>query len=241
MTDVIICANFSSITNFATFMDVLGLTLFPGILYNLLFNYLTVRYGFLPIIIYKGFTVWVYYLIPYGSGISDSLVAFINILLPIGIYLFIDSLYERKRRYALGNTSRVGRFVSRGLTVIVIIIMLGTIMLVSNQFKYGSYVIATESMTGEINMGDVVIYESYDDQIILEGQVIAFEKSKSVVIHRVVDIQIINGNTRYYTKGDANEDMDAGFILGDDIIGFVNYKLPFLGFPTLWMRSLFKR
>jgi signal peptidase len=56
-----------------------------------------------------------------------------------------------------------------------------------------------------------------------------------------VKIEIINGVTRYYTKGDANEDNDAGFIVDSDIVGVVNYKVPYLGYPTLWMRSLFKR
>ena len=96
-------------------------------------------------------------------------------------------------------------------------------------------------MTGELNKGDIALYERYDDQFIAEGQVIVFEQSKSMIIHRVVDIQVINGTTRYYTKGDANEDLDTGYITQADIVGLVDHKLPFLGFPTLWMRSLFRR
>ena len=113
-------------------------------------------------------------------------------------------------------------------------------MLISNQFYYGSYVVATESMTGEINKGDVIIYERYDDQLVVEGQVIVFEKNKSVTIHRVEEIKIINGVKRYYTKGDANDDLDAGYIIDGNIIGLVNYKLPFFGYPTIWVHSLFK-
>lgn len=239
--DVLICATIPAMTNMATFMEVIGLTLFPGILYNLLYNYLSVRYGFVPIIIYKAFTVWAFYLIPYGSAISYSLISFINMLIPIAIFLFIDSLYERKRRYALGNTSKFWRVMSKVLTVIVIILMIATIMVISNQFYIGAYVIATDSMTGELNRGDVAIYERYEEQLIIEGQVIVFEQSGSVIVHRVVDIEIINGITRYYTKGDANEDRDAGYIFDSDIIGLVTYKLPFFGYPTLWVRSLFDR
>lgn len=100
--DVIIVSTVAGITNFSTFMDVVGLTLFPGILYNILFNYLSVRYGILLSLIYRGFTVFAFYLIPYGSSISDSLVGMIQLLLPVAIYVFIDILYEKKRRYALG-------------------------------------------------------------------------------------------------------------------------------------------
>jgi signal peptidase len=62
-----------------------------------------------------------------------------------------------------------------------------------------------------------------------------------MIVHRVVDIKIINGITRYYTKGDANEDADAGFITDSEIVGLADKKIPFIGYPTIWMRSLFKR
>jgi signal peptidase len=238
--DVVICATIPAITNMATFMEVIGLALFPGILSNLLFNYLSARYGFLPNTVYKALTVWVFYLIPYGSGVSNSLLGFFNLMLPIVIYVFIDSLYEKKKRYALGNVSVFRRVLSRILTVIVVIIMLGTVMLVSNQFTYGAYVIATPSMTGELNPGDVAIYKTIGDTPIIEGEVIVFEKDGIVIVHRVVDIQTINGITRYYTQGDANEDMDAGYILRSDIIGHAQHKIPYIGFPTIWVRNLFK-
>jgi len=240
LADVIICSNLAGVTNFATFMDVVGLTLFPGLLYNLLYNYLSLRYGWKPNLLFRALTVWAFYLIPYGSAVSDSLLAFVNLMLPIGIYYFIDSLFEKKRRYALKKVSRFSRIASKVLTIVVLIIMIGTVMLVSNHFYYGAYVIATDSMTGELNKGDVAIYERYEDQFIQEGQVIVFEQSKSAIVHRVVDIQIINGITRYYTKGDANEDLDAGFITDGDIVGLVNYKLPIIGYPTLWVRALFE-
>lgn len=241
IADVLICANISGINTFSTFMDVVGLTLFPGITYNFLYNYLSKRYGILPNLIYRILTVLVFYFIPYGSGISDSLIAFINILIPLGIYFFIDSLYERKRRYALGETSVFVKRLSKVFTAICLVLMLAAIMLISNQFRYGAFVIATESMTGEINKGDIIIYEEYGDQVIFEGLVIVFEKDSSVIIHRVEKIEIINGIKKYYTKGDANEDCDAGFITEANIIGVVNYKLPFLGYPSLWIRNLFKR
>ncbi len=239
--DILICENLAGITTFSAFMDVVGLTLFPGIFYNLLYNYLTVRYGFWPNIIYRALTVWVFYLIPYGSAISDGIVALMNMFIPIAVYFFIDSLYEKKKRYALGRNSKFIRIASKALTVAAVVIMIGTVMLISNQFYYGALVIATDSMTGELNKGDVAIFESYENQSLKEGQVIVFEQNGSMVVHRIADIKIINEQTRYYTKGDANEDTDTGFRTDSDIVGLVNYKVPAIGYPTLWLRSLFKR
>ena len=55
-----------------------------------------------------------------------------------------------------------------------------------------------------------------------------------------MDIKKINGVTRYYTKGDANDSVDSGYITADDIIGTATMKVKYIGNPTLWIRSLFK-
>ena len=239
--DVLIVSNIPSATSFNRFMELVAGALLPAILSNFLYQYLSKRYGIYPGLVFRAITTLHLYIFPVRSGIAETLVNFVRLLLPIAIYLFIDSLYEKKKRFALGNTSRVARIASTVLTVVVLIIMTGTVMLVSNQFKYGAYVIATESMTGELNKADVAIFESYDDHAVEKGQVIVFEKNNTVIVHRVVKIEIINGETRYYTKGDANEDDDAGYIVDSDIVGVVNYKVPYLGYPTIWIRSLFQR
>lgn len=241
MAEMLICSNLPSVDSFARFMDLVAGAMLPAIIANGLYHYLSRRYGFWPNLIFRAVTTLHTYTFPITSGISDSLVNLARLLIPLAIYFFIDALYEKKRRYALQKVSRFSRVASKILTIVVLIIMIGTVMLVSNQFRFGAFVIATDSMTGELNKGDVALFERYDDQFIAEGQVIVFEKSNDMIIHRVVDIQIINGITRYYTKGDANEDLDNGFITESDIVGLVDYKLPFLGFPTLWMRSLFRR
>jgi len=150
---------------------------------------------------------------------------------------FIDALFEKKKRYALVKRTKLGAVI----TVLAIVIMLSCVMLISNQFEYGMLVVATESMTGEINKGDAVIYQRYDDEVIIEGQVIVFDKNGSKIIHRVDKIEIIDGVARYYTKGDANDDIDSGYITKSNVVGLVGYKIPYIGYPTIWLRSLFKR
>jgi len=238
VADMLICSTANvAIRSFGNFMELVAETLFPAITANLLYHYITKRYGMYPNLVYRGVTTLYIYIIPYVPAISTSLFAFFDMMTPLAIYLFIDALYEKKRRYALRKKSKL----EVPITVIAIACMLAVVMLISNQFKYGTYVIATESMTGELNKGDAAIYERYDDQQIKEGQVIVFEKDRSMIVHRVVEIEYINGQIKYYTKGDANEDVDAGFITDANIVGLVNHKIPYIGFPTLWMRSLFKR
>lgn len=236
--EMIVCSTASvAISSFNNFMDLVALTMFPAIIANLLYHYLSKRYGFYPNMIYRLITSLYIYIIPVKPNVSNSLMAFITLMMPLIIFLFVDSLYERKIRYALEKKSKL----AIPITVIAVAIMIFVVLVVSNQFVIGSYVIATESMTGELNKGDAAIYERYEDQTVAEGQVIAFEKDDIVVIHRVVDIQIINGQTRYFTKGDTNDSNDSGFIFDSNIIGLVKFKIPFIGYPTLWLRSLFSR
>jgi hypothetical protein len=54
-------------------------------------------------------------------------------------------------------------------------------------------------------------------------------------------IERIDGKNRYYTKGDANDAMDAGYITDADIEGIVLFKLPYVGYPSLLLREAFKR
>ena len=239
--DLLIYTNIPSVTTFVKFMTLMADALFPALVGNLLYNYLSKRYGMYPNLVFRLLITLHAYIFPVESAIAPPLLHFFEMLVLIGIYIFVDSLYENRPRFALKNPSRFLRWAKRALTLVVIIIMLGTLMLISNQFHYGAFVIATESMTGELNKGDVAIFEKYEDQSLKEGQVIVFDQNGTVVIHRIVDIKIINEQTRYYTKGDANEDTDAGFRTDGDIIGVVSYKLPFFGYPTLWLRSLFKR
>lgn len=234
-TEALIYGNIYYVNSFNRFMDFMGLTLFPAIIGNLLYHYLTKRYGMAPNIIYRLIVTLYLYIIPVVPAMADSLFSLYSIAFPIVIYAFIDALYERKKRYALEKKNPF----TVPITAISAIIMIALVMLISNQFRFGALVIATPSMTGELNVGDSVIYERYDDQIILEGQIIVFEQNDSMIVHRVAKIEKINGETRYYTKGDANDVMDAGYIKIGDVVGLIRAKVPYVGYPTLWMRDLF--
>lgn len=58
-----------------------------------------------------------------------------------------------------------------------------------------------------VDIGDIVVYYSNT-----EGDYIA---------HRVVLITHIDGNTRYYTKGDNNPSIDIGYATTDNVLGKV--------------------
>ena len=94
-------------------------------------------------------------------------------------------------------------------------------------------------MTGSINKGDAIVYESYNGDNIKEGDVIVFIYNNTKIVHRVVEKINVNGEVRYYTRGDANNTYDPEYRTNDDIIGVRRFNIKYIGIPTLWLKELF--
>ena len=236
MVEMLTVSSLAGIASFHRFMDVVGLALLPAVSANIYYHYVSRRYGMLPNIAFRIITTLYVYFLTTLPSMPDALMSCIKILLPILMLAIVSALYEKKKR----NAVQKGRGFSKVFAVLTAVIVIAVAMLISCQFRYGALVIATESMTGEINKGDMIIYEAYDDQTIKEGQVIVFLENNSRIVHRVVKIDRSSGETHYYTKGDANEDWDVGYRTAEDIVGLTDLKLAYVGYPTLWLRDFIK-
>lgn len=234
LAEVSLLAGFSTVYHFNSFMDAVGLVLFPACVSHLLYQYLSARYGVWSCAAYRLVMLLYPFFIPYVPSVPDALVAFAKMLLPLAIYVFIDSLYEKKQKRAPKRSAKW----TWGLAALPILLAAALLALVSGQFRHSVLVIATGSMTGELNRGDVAFYERYEDQTLSGEQIIVFERNDVKVVHRIVDVEHINGETRYTTKGDANDDPDEGYVTAADIVGVVEAKMPYVGYPTLWLHEL---
>ena len=222
------------IVNFNLFMNFFGMTLFPAICANIYYHYVSKRYGAIPNIAFRFITTLYIYFVSTTTAMSEAMLSMTKLILPIAMLAFISAMFEKKLKPA----KQKGNKLSLAGVILASAVIVSVAMLISCQFRFGALVIATDSMTGEINKGDMIIYEEYKNQKIEEGQVIVFLQNESRVIHRVVGIEQIGGETRYYTKGDANPDNDAGYRTEADIVGLTDLKLAYAGYPTLWLREL---
>lgn len=92
-------------------------------------------------------------------------------------------------------------------------------------------IVQSGSMSPTVPTGSVVVVQPTDEYEV--GDIITFgEDTRSEVptTHRIVDIEVIEGEYRYTTKGDANEDSDAQSITEDEIVGKMLISIPFLGY-----------
>lgn len=235
--EILMFSSIAGTDTFNKFMDMVGMTIFPALSANVFYHFVSKDYGALPNTVYRLITTLYGYFVPTSVAMPDALSSCIKIVFPIFMLAFVSALYSKRKK----NAVQKGRKLSLVATVVSLIVIIAVAMLISCKFRYGAVVVATESMTGEINKGDMIIYERYEDQHIREGQVIVFLHNKSRIIHRVVEIKHIENEVRYYTKGDANDGRDAGYITDADIVGLTDLKVAFLGYPTLWLREMLKK
>lgn len=61
------------------------------------------------------------------------------------------------------------------------------------------------------------------------------------MVHRVINVQQVNGEYGYYTKGDANKQADQGYRTDNQIIGISKFRIIYIGYPTIWLRDIFTK
>lgn len=235
LLDLIIYAGVYDVTKINDFFTVVGFILFASISCNLLYNYINVRYGKIPIIVYRLVTILYVYFIPITPNVFVFFRSFLRMLYPYIIYLILEYTYS-KSNFAVAYKNKRKTIIS---TTISGILLISLVMLISCKFKYGALVIGSGSMTGSLNKGDAIIYEQYENQNIQEGDIIVFKEKGMQIIHRVVDIKNVNGEYRYFTKGDANQTLDEGYRTKNDIIGITKLRVLYIGYPTIWLRDMF--
>lgn len=93
--------------------------------------------------------------------------------------------------------------------------------------------------------GDLFVLEDVNPEDIVLGDVVVYEKSSGdKIIHRVIDVVIINNQYFFRVKGDnpiSNSSPDPGsnlttLISADSILGKIVYRIPYLGHLSLAMQ-----
>lgn len=95
-----------------------------------------------------------------------------------------------------------------------------------------SYVVRSDSMSPAIEAGGVVFVSEVPAERIGENDVITFEQpgGDQRVTHRVVEVIEGDGEPRFRTKGDANEDPDPEVVAPSQVIGKVAFSVPLIGY-----------
>lgn len=236
LIDSLFYVNIYTASTYQNFVDTLCFIIFAAISSNLLYNYISIKFGYKPNVVFRLITILYVYIIPITPDVNVLIRCFFRVLVPYLIFLLLEYSYSRN------NFKRAYENKKRNLITIsiLIIIMTGIVMLVSCKFKYGMLVVGSGSMTGTVNMGDAIIFEEYKKQEIKQGDVILFEAQGRKIVHRVIEVRSIDGQDAYFTQGDANQSPDDGYRKNSDIIGITKLKVKYIGYPSLWIRQIFE-
>jgi signal peptidase len=105
------------------------------------------------------------------------------------------------------------------------------------------YTIVSPSMEPNIMVYDVIVDTRVsDEQSLKVGDIITFysssiESGDFTVTHRIHQIIETDGERRYITKGDNNQNVDAGYITFKDIVGKQRFKINQLGRIQVFIAS----
>lgn len=123
--------------------------------------------------------------------------------------------------------------------ILAIITLIAVVFVAFNIFSGAKgYAVITDSMSPEINRGDVVFVKQTDFNSLKQGDIVtvAFPDGSGYFTHRIIaidyDAQVIR------TKGDANQSRDPQPSVKEQIVGKVWYSVPLLGYFSIVFSNL---
>jgi signal peptidase len=100
-------------------------------------------------------------------------------------------------------------------------------------------VVTSGSMLPNLERGDLLVLQGRPAEDIAVGNIIVFTtpNNDAPIVHRVESIEEIDDELRYYTKGDNNDYVDAGYRTYEDIVGVQVFRIPYLGHVSLFLKE----
>ena len=235
ITNAIYFGDFSN--QYSIFLFI-ALTFLPSISSNIAASYIALKTGYKPNIVWLLITKLYVYLIPVVPNPNEYILSVIRFAFPLTIAYRVHVLFSKVEDEDIEREYKKKNKIALVLSSVCVIVM---VYLTSGYFHYYAVAVASGSMSPEIKKGDVVIIEKISDksyETLKVVDIIAYKYNDVIVVHRIINI-IKDGDEYYfYSKGDANNNIDNFTIYEDMIIGVVNYKVPYIGLPTVWLNEL---
>ena len=234
--EIIIVVKPNSMYNLETIFRVGTSIIIPVIAKNILFSYSDYHIGYYVTGIYRCVFDIIIPILPITPELTDYFLSMIGIIMPSMIIVNISRNYSD---YEIGEIVEQSNSKFDFFNVPIACFAVILIVLISRAFPLYLMGIGSGSMTGAINKGDAILtYKEKNINRINVGDIIVFDTRKNTFVHRVVEIEEIDGIKYYRTKGDANNTIDNIDIKFEDIKGKVLYRIPYIARPSVWLTEL---
>lgn len=101
-------------------------------------------------------------------------------------------------------------------------------------------VVTSDSMLPTLERGHLLILQRQAPEDIHVGDIIVYNAdwhTQAPVVHRIIQIENVTGELRYYTQGDNNSQPDPFYRTYENIVGVVVFTIPYIGNITLFLQQ----
>ncbi|WP_254864744.1 signal peptidase I [Halovivax gelatinilyticus] len=127
---------------------------------------------------------------------------------------------------------------------VVVAVLVGLVAIVAFPGLVGgdaAFFVTSGSMSPSIDSGDVLIVSESSPADVEVGDVVTVqtgdEPNPGYVTHRVVDVEVVDGEYYFQIQGDANPEPDPGYATADDVVGTSHLQIPYVGSLLVFARS----
>ncbi|MBQ7239834.1 MAG: signal peptidase I [Bacilli bacterium] len=238
-----ITTSLTSLTSLKTIVILLTTDIVVTLFENIVLTIISKKYGYSGSLSYTLIMNLYLYIVPIFPNLGEYLDAAVMIAFPIILYLFsnyiLTDFFKEKVDIRVKNT---GAKLIRFIIVMIIIIM---VSLNSGIFRYWICVVASGSMEPTIKIGDVIyIDKSYKKNIdkIEEQDIIVFKINGKIYCHRVIQKKVNNDQVLLVTKGDREgQSVDKWTISKSELVGKVDFRIKYIGLPSVWLKNAIER
>lgn len=234
--NIIIEIGYSSFKSFDELFVIVCANILPMIAKELLFSYLTYKVGITPTLLYRIPVELFVYLVPFYPTLGNYFTAVIGVVTPFIVYKFTSNAIihaEKKDKYVITSSVKL-------LTIPLALFLVIIIILVSGVSRYKLVAIGSNSMLPVYARGDAVLVDQYKKNAIEDirvGDILVFERSGTIMTHRVTSISFSNGHYIFTTKGDNNENDDRFITQDTQVRGVVVRYVKYIGYPTILLQE----
>lgn len=123
-------------------------------------------------------------------------------------------------------------------TILVVLVVFCAVFLMGSRLMgYQVFNVISGSMEPEYSVGDLIFVKEVDPYEIEADTPITFILNEDLVVatHRVVEVD--TENQHFYTKGDANDTVDATPVHFNNVIGVPQFSIPLLGYVSDFIQN----
>ncbi len=212
-------------------------TVLPALAENMLASFLALMGGPLAAIAYRGILQAFWWFCPILPNLPWAFKGLIGVVVPVVGLVVANTLRashpRRRQARREGEGSLAGWVVTTIIAVAIIWFAVGL-------FPVHPTTVIGGSMRPTLDVGDVVIVVKVPADTINPDDIIQFREAEGgTTVHRVVEIQEIEGNMVFVTQGDANEAPDTDPVLADNVVGKVVFNIPKVGWTAIAVKEFF--